>query len=259
MKRTRIKYDISELPQEFRTLVCGAEFFDSRSSPEAKVLYVNKDGGYFIKISSKGNLETEAKMTEYFSRFNLSKPPLAYICADKDYMLTEKISGEDCTHYLDNPSRMVDIIAEKLHALHSIEALSCPIKDRMGAYFNLAEENFKKGVFDNAFITNKYAHLNANEAWNLVEQNRCIFSNNALIHGDYCLPNIILNNWNFSGFIDLGNAGVGDKHVDLFWGAWTLNFNLKTEKYRDRFFDAYGRTEIDFDKIDLISVAESFG
>ncbi len=59
--------------------------------------------------------------------------------------------------------------------------------------------------------------------------------------------------------IDVGNGGVADKHIDLFWGAWTLEFNLKTDKFRDRFFDAYGRNNFDSDVINLVSVIEAFG
>ena len=70
---------------------------------------------------------------------------------------------------------------------------------------------------------------------------------------------MILDNWRLSGYIDLGGAGVGDRHIDLFWGSWTLNFNLGTDIYRERFFDAYGRDLIDKDKLLIVSVAEAFG
>ena len=63
----------------------------------------------------------------------------------------------------------------------------------------------------------------------------------------------------FSGFIDLGGGGVGDRHIDIFWGAWTLNFNLKTDRYRERFYDAYGRDRIDEELVRLVSVIEMFG
>lgn len=80
-----------------------------------------------------------------------------------------------------------------------------------------------------------------------------------LLHGDYCLPNIILDNWKFSGFIDLDSGGVGDRHVDLFWGLWTLNYNLKTDKYSRRFVDAYGSDKVDIEKLRLIAAIEVFG
>ena len=80
-----------------------------------------------------------------------------------------------------------------------------------------------------------------------------------LLHGDYCLPNIILNGWDFSGFIDLDCAGVGDRHIDLFWGVWTLFYNLKTNAYYDRFLDVYGRELIEPELLRTVAAFEVFG
>ena len=47
------------------------------------------------------------------------------------------------------------------------------------------------------------------------------FERNILMHGGSCLPNIGLDNWRFSGLVDLVNTGSGDKHIDILWGIWT--------------------------------------
>ncbi|WP_371836314.1 phosphotransferase [Bifidobacterium pseudolongum] len=80
----------------------------------------------------------------------------------------------------------------------------------------------------------------------------------ALLHGDYYLLNIILDNWRFSGFIDLDHADLSDRHIDVFWGAWTLWFILRTDAYRNRFLDAYGRNVIDGGKLAAIAAMECF-
>ena len=80
-----------------------------------------------------------------------------------------------------------------------------------------------------------------------------------LTHGDYCLPNILLDDWRFAGFIDLDSGGVGDRHVDLFWGIWSLGFNLKTDRYRERFLDAYGRDKIEEERLRTVAAVEVFG
>ena len=33
--------------------------------------------------------------------------------------------------------------------------------------------------------------------------------------------------------LDLGAAGRGDRHFDLFWGRWSLQYNLKTDRHRE--------------------------
>ena len=97
------------------------------------------------------------------------------------------------------------------------------------------------------------------EAFDALTRGKNALKNEVLLHGDYCLPNIMLDNWRFSGFIDVGNGGIGDRHVDLFWGAWTLMFNLGTDQYRDRFFDAYGRDKVNFEILKTVAAAEVFG
>ena len=66
-----------------------------------------------------------------------------------------------------------------------------------------------------------------------------------LIHGDYCLPNILVNNNKIVGFIDLGDCGIGDPWMDYAWCIWSLEYNLKTDKYTNLLLKKLG---IEFDK-----------
>jgi kanamycin kinase len=60
-----------------------------------------------------------------------------------------------------------------------------------------------------------------------------------LIHGDYCLPNVLVNEDRFSALIDVGGAGLGDAQDDLAAGVWTLQYNFGPGHARE-FLDAYG-------------------
>ena len=246
------------LPSVFNSVLNGADVYDSSCSKEASVLFIDKECGYYLKSAAKGALSNEAIMADYFHKKGLSAPVLEYISLERDYLLTERVVGEDCTYkaYLDEPERLAALIGENLAMLHSLDFSDCPIKNRISTYFEVAEENYKKGVFDQSFYHNS---ANPDEVWRIVCDLKGILKCDALLHGDYCLPNIMVKDWKLSGFIDLGNGGVGDKHIDLFWGAWTLNFNLGTDKYRDVFFDAYGRSDIDIEIINAVGAAECFG
>ena len=41
-------------------------------------------------------------------------------------------------------------------------------------------------------------------------------------------------------------------------GTWSLNFNLKTDAYRERFLDAYGRDVIEPEMFPIIAAFEVF-
>lgn len=261
MKRRLISRESIVLPESFDSLLSGADIYDSSCSQEARVIFVDKGCGYYLKSAPVGSLKKEALMSDYFHKKGLSSALIEYISADKDYLLTERVLGEDCTYrnFLDNPKRLATVIGESLRMLHELDFSDCPIKNRMGAYFDLAEENYSKGAYDLSYFKTDARGITADDVWRIASSVRSSLKSDTLLHGDYCLPNIMLDNWKLSGFIDLGGAGVGDKHVDLFWGAWTLNYNLNTDKYRDVFFDAYGKTDIDFDILEAIGAIECFG
>ena len=259
MKRIPINVNLKDFPEEFHRFLEQAAVFDSSCSREAKVYFLDLDGGLYLKRSGKGSLKKEALMDDYFHRKGLGAPEVVrYLEEEQDWLLTSRVAGEDCTHaeYLADPKRLCDLLAAKLRELHETDFSDCPIQSHTANYLATAEKNHLQGAFDVSFFDR---NATAEEAWQVLQEGKHLLKADTLLHGDYCLPNVMLDRWRFSGFIDLGNGGVGDRHVDLFWGAWTLNFNLGTDKYRERFFDAYGRDRVEEDVIRIVSAAEAFG
>ena len=261
MRRTLLCSPPTGMTDSLYSFIGDARVYDSSSSPEARVYYIEKDRGYYLKIGAPGSLATEAKMTEYFRGKGLGTEIISYESYEHDIMLSAAVAGEDCTHsmYLEHPERLADTIGELLRELHSLDFSDCPVKDRMTGYFALAEENCRTGNYDRSHFPDSFGYSSAEEAYRVMKAGRDLLKSDTLIHGDFCLPNIMLDGWRLSGYIDLGCAGVGDRHIDLFWGAWTLGFNLGTDKYRDRFLDAYGRDLVDEEKMRTVAAIEVFG
>ena len=258
MKRTPITPPHSLFPAELSCFLSGAALYDSNSSPEARVYFIDKDGGYYLKTAARGALKREQELARYFHGKGLAPEVLAYISAERDFMLTARVRGEDMTlrKYLDEPKKLSELSASLLRGLHETDFSGCPVQDHTARYLATAAENFKKGPYDLSYAPE---FKTAGEAWDFLQKNAHMLQNEVLLHGDYCLPNVMLEDWRFTGFIDVGNGGVGDRHVDLFWGAWTLAFNLGTDAYRERFFDAYGRDKLIKEKLSLVAAAEIFG
>ena len=261
MKRTQIQVYLDAIPETFHALLSGSAVYDSSCSPEARVLFIDRDEGYFLKSAPKGTLEIEARMTAFFHQKGLSAEVLAYESAERDWLLTARVPGEDCTFaaYLAQPERLCDTLAERVRMLHETNYACCPVKDRMASYCETAASNYRSGKYDQSQFPDSFGYASAQEAWAVVERDGYLLKADTLIHGDCCLPNVMLDDWRFSGFIDVGNGGVGDRHIDLFWSLWSLNFNLKTDKYTARFLDAYGRDQVEMEKLRIVAAHEVFG
>jgi len=264
MKRIPTALDLSALPGELRTLCENAPVFDSSCSKEAQVWLVQKEGGLYLKKAAGGSLAREAKMDAFFAEKGLGPQVLFYREGKEkessDWLLTKAAGGEDCTHalYVNDPKRLAETMGTLLRSLHEQDGCGCPCLDVRTDCLETVRTNYESGRFDMTLFRERCTFATPQEAFAGAVRNASALEKNTLLHGDYCLPNIMLENWDFRAFIDLGNGGLGDRHADLFWGAWTLNFNLHTDAYRDRFFDAYGRDKVEEEKLRLIEAMEIF-
>lgn len=270
MKKTLIERIPIALPSEIEAVCRGAVIYDSSCSPEAKVYFIDRGDGFYLKAAAPGTLAREAEMTEYFHRKGLGTEMLGYLSGEGDLLLTRAVRGDDCTtaKYLDDPKRLCDIVAERLRILHEVDPTDCPVKDRVGEYIATAKKNYISDCYNKEHFPDSFGYRSGEEAYSALSLGEHLLKNEVLIHGDYCLPNLMLENWQFSGFIDVDHAGVGDRHIDLFWGEWSMGFNLMihgklsegdAKRYAMRFLDAYGRDKIDKEILRVVAAAEVFG
>lgn len=259
MKRTLTTLDKDTIPSLFHPLL-DAPVYDSSCSNAARVYLIDKDGGYYLKKADKNALQKEAAMTRFFHSKQLGAEVLAYESLESDWMLTSRVPGEDCTTpmYLEDPARLAESLGQLLRMLHSVDMTGCPVH-RTTDYIATACRNYAAKKWDESLFPDNWGYATAEDAWRVVEENTQSLKSNVLLHGDYCLPNIMLDDWKFSGFIDLDTGGIGDRHIDLFWGIWSLNYNLKTDAWRARFLDAYGREDVEEEMLRVISAFEVFG
>ena len=72
-------------------------------------------------------------------------------------------------------------------------------------------------------------------------------NNESLVHGDLCLPNILINEKDeIVGIIDLAYAAFSnDLWSDYAWMIWSLKYNLNSDKYTNQLLE---KLNIKFDK-----------
>lgn len=256
MNKTKIEIDLADFPGELHCFLDGANVYDSSSSSGARVLY--SDLGYYIKISAKGRLREEAEFTRLFDKRGLGVSVEAYLSGDKDYLVTKSAKGEDCLAYLEEPEKLCEVLAKTMRDLHSCPIEGMPFSPRVQDYVDVAKGT-AEGEYQEYVLMDRFPIASKEEAWQIIQENMHKLKWDTLIHGDFCLPNVMLDHWKFSCFIDFNLAGVGDKHIDIYWVLWSLKYNLKTDKYTDLFLDLYGRENFDMEMLRVIAAFEAWG
>ena len=250
MKKYETKIDLNDFPSELHQYLTSGKIYDSSCSLDAKTLYC--DAGYYIKIAPKGELSREAEMGKRFHRQGLGVEIMEYVSHERDYLVTRSADGEDLTHFVNEPEMLCHVMADALQNLHSRSVGDAPVSIKLRDYQNCSD-------FNDYLRMDCIGIHSRDEALAIIHGNRDRLKTDTLIHGDACLPNIICRNGRFSAFIDCGLGGAGDRHIDLFWAIWSLQFNLKTEAYTDYFLDLYGRDQVDFEALKTIAAFEILG
>ena len=244
-----------QLPPALGEFLRGGTLYDRSGRSNARTLYC--DRGCDIKIDEKGALAGEAALGRAFHRLGLGPEVLAYLSTDRDYLVTRSVVGEDLTHAALTPEQLCERLAEALHRLHSQPVEGFPVSTRLQRYLDAADGG--EGFYDESVLMDRWRIGSREEAWAIMQASRRCLRQDTLIHGDACLPNVIFQGGRFSAFIDLGMAGAGDRHIDLYWALWSLQYNLKTERYTDRFLDAYGRENVETELLRVIAAFELYG
>jgi kanamycin kinase len=236
------------IPSALQDLFAGSAVEDKSYSKTAKTFRLTRrEGAVFVKLASVELLERERLMSEFLHQYGLAPEVLGFGPADEGaYLVTAALKGADgvAPGHLGEPSRLAVVYGESLRQLHELAPERCPVRGRDDELRRLAEASLASGDYDPGHIPEPLPHAAASLRADRPHDDQVV------LHGDYCLPNILLDGFRLSGFVDLGNGGVGGRHYDLYWGVWALEYNLKSNAYKDLFLDAYGRDRYSAELLD---------
>ncbi|MBR6708518.1 MAG: aminoglycoside 3'-phosphotransferase, partial [Clostridia bacterium] len=136
------------------------------------------------------------------------------------YLLMTRIAGKmSCApEYLAEPDLLLPTLAEGMRMLSAVPTDGCPRLYDLKCELTEAAQHLEAGLVapENAhpgtFGPSGFASPEALLAY--LEQNRPD-EQLAFTHGDFCLPNLMMDDRRISGFIDLTHAGIADPYRDL--------------------------------------------
>jgi aminoglycoside 3'-phosphotransferase II len=240
------------LPSELATLVAGATWTQITLGESGAQVYRLRGGAEtrYLKVEPcrpHDEPHGEAERLRWLQG-RLPVPALHYAHTDERqrYLLTSEIPGTDATdaRWLADPARLVALLAEGLRHIHRQPVADCPFDQRLAAELARAAANVAAGTVDADDFDAERAGRSPAALLAELQATRPPAEDLVLIHGDYCLPNVVIKDWALSGFIDLGRCGVADRYHDLAQAARSVRRNLGV-RWVAPFFAAYGIREPD--------------
>ncbi|CAM3315554.1 APH(3') family aminoglycoside O-phosphotransferase [Deinococcus saxicola] len=159
-----------------------------------------------------------------------------------EYLAVTRVPGLDASHpdVLFHPDRLVNLLARALRELHALPLRECPFNMSLPTMLARARERVAAGVVDETDFDGEREGRTAISIFNELARTRPEQEDLVVTHGDACLPNFIVNGEFIEGLIDVGRAGIADRHADLALTHRSLGRNLGPE-YAEQFLDLYGR------------------
>ncbi|MCR4621054.1 MAG: phosphotransferase [Clostridiales bacterium] len=249
-----------DFPKALERFIGTGGVTDRSGHSPAKVYETS--AGFFIKCDEPGMLERERRMTGLFHALGLGAEAVGYFTLERDYLVTRRVPGEDLTKDLSDPMRTCRLLAHALRTLHGRkipEDDTVPVSSRFTRFLEAAQGPSDGGEYDPSVYTGTYRLASKQDAWQVMQEGKHLLKCDSLIHGDACLPNVMQLDGAFSGFIDVAMGGMGDRHMDLYWALWSLEYNFKTDRYNGAFLDLYGRERVSEEMFGIIAAFEAFG
>ena len=264
----KIVNNIGPIPTELETLIKDYAVHPvTIGCSDASVFYLHAPAkpSFYLKTVLAGfevTFRPEVERLDWL-KDRLPVPQVVYYRQNEagKYLLLSEIAGlMACDDFFKaRPLMMVKLLAEGLKKLHSLYISQCPFDSRMNSQLEAARQRMQAGLVDETDFDEKRQGRKATALFEELLRTRPTGEDLVFTHGDYCLPNVILDSTGtaLSGFIDLGRSGMADRYQDLALAARSLEFNFGPE-FVPALFEEYGLIEVDWAKIEFFQLLDEF-
>ena len=221
--------------------------------------------GVYRKVTP--DAEIEAATMSWLRAHGL--PVAEVVDIGPDWLVTREISGRTAadTWPEDLRPRVVDALAEVTRALHALPVDECPFDRSLAIVATEARQAAASGRIDLGDLDHERKGWTAAQLVAALDQQLPVMSERevlAVTHGDWCLPNVVLNPETVIviGLLDTGRAGRADRYTDLALMNRSLRSDALNAHYgtelADRYLNRCGHHAADDDKLGFYCLVDEF-
>ncbi|MFN8506121.1 MAG: aminoglycoside 3'-phosphotransferase [Dehalococcoidia bacterium] len=148
-----------------------------------------------------------------------------------EWMLTAELAGTPAIApgLIAEPDRLAHAIGRGLRRFHdTLPVAACPFDARTETLLARAHARAAAGAIDPAAFHREHAAFDVADALAELDRLRPAGEGGLVVcHGDACYPNFVIGaGGEVSGYLDLGELGIGDRWWDLAAATWSTSWNL---------------------------------
>ena len=217
----------------------------------------------YLKVEEAGpfcELADEAERLVWLASRGLACPEVIAHESDgeRSFLLMTALPGADLvTASTLLPEERVEVLASALSTLHSLDVSTCPFDHRLDNRLSAAGARMRAGVVDETDFDEKRLGKSAFFLFGELQRLRQTSENLVVAHGDACLPNFMVAEGRFAGYIDCCRLGVADRYQDIALACRSIAHNFGEEFVR-LFLNGYGLSIIDPVKMDYYQLLDEF-
>ncbi len=224
--------DEKKLPDNIAGIIFGKQYTENNIGLSGSRILMFDE--YVLKIEKYRlkDAETVAVMKWLEGKIPVPRVICHEVEGDTGYTLMSRVKGKmSCDeYYLEHPEETVSLLAKAMKMLWSIDISDCP-RDR-GIEKELSEAKYRvehhlvdiENTEPETFGEGRFKDPEELLQWLYNHQPEY---EPMLSHGDFCLPNIFFDEGKVSGFIDLGDTGIGDRWRDISLCYRSLKHNFE--------------------------------
>jgi aminoglycoside 3'-phosphotransferase II len=223
------------------------------------------EGDRYLKVQAIDPLDTS--LVEEGARLqwladHVPVPDVVEVGTDgsTEWLLTTALAGTDAT----NPEHHVDVeclvrtLGAGLRRFHDeVPVDDCPFDGCTATALDRARARVEAGLVDESDFGVIHRGMSAVELFEMVASRVPGDDDLVVLHGDYCVPNVVLADRAITGYLDVGRAGVGDRHRDLGIACRSIAHNFGGHAV-GVFVDAYGIDRPDLARLDFFVMLDEF-
>ncbi|MBY5567743.1 aminoglycoside 3'-phosphotransferase [Rhizobium leguminosarum] len=212
------------------------------------------------EVGPFGELADEATRLRWLKASGLPCPDV--IAEDSDgvhnRLLISALPGSDLASASAlTPLVRVELLAVELLDLHRLPIASCLFDHRLEMRIAAAKARMQAGIVDETDFDETRLGKSTEALFAELERKRPDGEDLVVTHGDACLPNFVVSEDGFSGYIDCSRLGVADRYQDIALACRSIAYNFG-EALVQPFLDRYGMPAMDPARLDYYQLLDEF-